>query len=139
MTESKPPKLRIVRDPNDPEFELIPAPPRPKPDQSEQPVGARLPRANPPFVRVPLVWIADDRWFSPRMRLLLVLAYRSREGRQPVKLSAAIEKEANIPSRQRHRLAQQLERLGAVQVKRDGRRQLTLTVLRYANTPVWPK
>ena len=124
--ESKPPKLRVVPDPNDPAFELIPAPPRPKPDQ---PVRARLPRGRKPFVRVPWSWVSDRRRFPAHTSLLLVLIYRSREGQQPVRLTLAVAKEAGIDPRRRSLYARQLERSGDVRITRDGQHSLTLTVL----------
>jgi hypothetical protein len=60
---------------------------------------------------------------------LLVLIYRSREGRQPVRLTSAVAKEAGIDPRLKSRYARQLERSGDVRITGDGHHSLTLIVL----------
>jgi hypothetical protein len=58
----------------------------------------------------------------------VVLIYRSRRGRQPVKLDAAIAVEAGISVRERSRYARQLEQLGEIHVERLGHGQFIVTM-----------
>jgi hypothetical protein len=108
-------------DPNAPEPER-----KPKVRKTTKPARPRLPRSDKPFTRVFHSWIG---LFPPRSRLLLVLIYRSREGREKVQLTAAIAAEAGIPSPDKSRYARELEQLGLVRVERDGQAVLTVTVL----------
>ena len=66
----------------------------------------------------------------PAYRLLCVLRCRSFRGRKKLVLTAEIATEAGIDPRKRSRYAKVLEKLGAVQVGRDGQHTLTVTVLR---------
>jgi hypothetical protein len=89
----------------------------------------RLPLSDEPFTRVFHSWLANHRLFPPHIRLLIVLVLLSREGREPVRLTAEVAGEAGIPNRDKSRYARDLERLGAVHVWREGQRALVLTVL----------
>jgi hypothetical protein len=110
-------------DPNAPEPEHKP---KARKSPAAKPARPRLPRSYKPFTRVFHSWIG---LFPPRSRLLLVLIYRSREGREKVQLTAAIAAEAGIPSPDKSRYARELEQLGLVRVERDGQAVLTLTAL----------
>jgi hypothetical protein len=91
--------------------------------------AARLPRTNEPFTRIFHSWLVNHVLFPPHIRLLVVLAYRSHEGRQKVRLTAKIAAEADIETRLKHRYARQLERMGAVHFEREGQQALTVTLL----------
>jgi hypothetical protein len=109
-------------DPNAPEPERKP---RAKKTPAPRPARPRLPRTDKLFTRVFHSWI---KLFPPRSRLLLVLMYRSREGRKKVRLTAAIAAEAGIPNLDKSRYARELERQGLVRVEREGQAELTLMV-----------
>src|SRR6516164_3892953 len=87
--------------------------------------AARLPRTDKPFTRIFHSWLTNHGLFPPHIRLLAIVAYRSREGRRKVQLSANIAAEAGIGARLKYRYAKQLERMGAVHIERDGQQALT--------------
>jgi hypothetical protein len=100
-----------------------------RPEQPKRKRRERLPLVEELWVPIPLSWLARPGLFPASVRLLLVLFYRSRRGREPVELDTAIAEEAHVSVRHRSHYARQLERLGAIRVERRGQHQLTATVL----------
>jgi hypothetical protein len=127
MTESKPPRLRIVRDPNDPAFELIPAPPRSKSDQSEpgnpQRRGQkpRMPKIDGKFAPVEPKRLQDRRYdivYPPRTRLFLFIVARSKRGTAPFALTNVLAATLGLDRYHKSRLLGQLEQHGLVVITR---------------------
>jgi hypothetical protein len=114
-------------DPNAPEPERAP---KARATPTARLARARLPRSDRPFARVWLSELANHQLFPIALtRLFLVLRYRSHEGREKVRLTAAIAAEASIPNREKSRYARDLERRGLVRVEREGQQELLLTLL----------
>jgi hypothetical protein len=93
-----------------------------------EPQTGRLPRIEEPWSPMPLSRLTRPGLFPGHMRLWVVLIYRSRRGREPVELDAAVAAEAGIPVRRRSRYARQLEQLGEIRVEQHGRAQFTVTM-----------
>jgi hypothetical protein len=84
------------------------------------------------FFRVFEHWFDDPRTkrrFPPATRLLLVLWWRSREGREPVRLTKRIADEARILIQHRAIYAQRLAAEGSIRLERDGRSNFAVTFL----------
>jgi hypothetical protein len=114
-------------DPNAPEPERKP---KTRKTSASKPARPRLPLSDKPFARVWLSELADHRLFPAATRLFLVLRFRSHEGHEKVRLTAAIAAEASIPNREKSHYARALERLGVVRIEREGQQELMLTVRR---------
>jgi hypothetical protein len=111
-------------DPNAPEPERKP---KARKTPTTKPARPRLPRSDNPFARVWLAELTDLRLFPAAItRLFLVLRYRSHEGHEKVRLTAAIAAEAGVPNREKSRYARELEQLGVVHIEREGQEELVL-------------
>jgi hypothetical protein len=93
-----------------------------------EPQTGRLPRIEEPWSPMPLSRLTRPGLFPGHVRLWGVLIYRSRRGREPVELDAAVAAEAGIPVRRRSRYARQLEQLGEIRVEQHGQMQFTVTM-----------
>jgi hypothetical protein len=105
------------------------------PASAPKPKAAKLPRSTKPFIRVYYSWLKHHELFPSHIRLLLVLLYRSREGRQSVRLTADIATEAGIEERHRSHCARKLERMGVVQIEPQGTDTQQLLVVRLKLAP----
>jgi hypothetical protein len=90
---------------------------------------ARLHRTSIPFVRVPVHWIADDRLFNARSRVLLLLLHESRWGQRKVELTSALAWKAGVGRRDKTRCVSYLEKAGLIRVERVGRAAFVITVV----------
>jgi hypothetical protein len=91
----------------------------------------RLPRSGKYFARVPLLWLATserDGGYPAWVRLHLCLWFRSRQGKQTVRLTNAIAAEAHLDRHSKLRRLQQLEARGLVTVARAGKAAPVVTV-----------
>lgn len=90
---------------------------------------SRLPRMTVKFLRIPLLWIADERLFSPNSRLFLLLLHESRWGQRQVILTTAKAAMAKVSSRHKLRCLRQLEEAGLVRIDQVGHASAIVTVL----------
>ena len=98
----------------------------PKPPKART---GRLQRASIPFVRVPVSWIADDRLFNARARILLLLLHESRWGQRKVELTSALARKAGVGRRDKTRCVGYLERAGLIRVEQAGRAASVISVM----------
>jgi hypothetical protein len=94
-----------------------------------EPKRPRFNRSKHPWGRVNLSELADHRVFSPLVRLLVVLRYRSHDGQETVRLDQEVADAASIPIRDKSRYARQLEKCGKIRIERDGQRMMIITVI----------
>jgi hypothetical protein len=84
----------------------------------------RILRSEEEFSRVPWHWLeipAQENGYPAWVRLHLVLWYRTREGKEPIRLSASLAAEAGIHNRHlKWRELRELELRGLARVERDG-------------------
>jgi hypothetical protein len=92
------------------------------------PKTGRLPRIEEPWSPMPLSRLTKPGLLPGHVRLLMVLIYRSRRGREPVELDAAVAADADISLRNRSRYARRLEQLGEIHVGQHGQTQFTVTM-----------
>jgi hypothetical protein len=92
-------------------------------------MAGKLRRITVPFVRVPLAWIADERFrLEPRSRVLLWLLHRSRWGQRKVEFTAADAEKLGMSRWTKNRQIRQLEATGTIRAERLGRRSPAITV-----------